>query len=89
MSSQLALKHLYSPALTAALLSSTISIAGGVFTTRNLVTNDELDRKLDGGLRSINDTLARYEKLLEKMATKAEMNELRQMLLKKTRCYPW
>ena len=42
-------------------------------------------------IRNITDTLARHEKLLEKTATKAEMdkrlNEIQRTLNKKTRCF--
>jgi hypothetical protein len=92
MLSQLALKHVYLPVLAAAALGGVISVGGSVLTTRNLVTTEELDNKL----KPINATLARHEKildnhgkLLEKTATKAEMNEILQLLHKKTRCPPW
>jgi hypothetical protein len=94
MSAQPALKHTYLSVLAAAGLGGIISIAGSVFTSRNTVTTEQLDRRL----QPITDTLARHEKLLEKMATKAEMdkglnemdkklNQIQRTLNKKTRCF--
>jgi hypothetical protein len=87
MSAQPALKHIYLSVLAAAGLGGVISVAGSVLTSRNTVTTEELDRKL----KPITDTLARHEKLLEKMATKTEMdkrlNEIQRTLNKKTRCF--
>jgi len=94
MSAQPAVKHMYLSVISAAGLGGLISVGGSAFLNRNTVTTEELDRKL----KPITDTLARNEKLLEKTATKAEvdkrlneidkkLNGIQWTLNKKTRCF--
>ena len=92
MSAQPALKHTYLSVLAAAGLGGVISVAGSVLTSRNTVTTEELDRKLDCKLKPITDTLARHEKLLENHGKFLEnhgerLNEIQRTLNKKTRCF--
>jgi hypothetical protein len=85
MSAQPALKHTYLSVLAAAGLGGVISVTGSVLTSRNTVTTEELDRKLDRKLKPITDTLARHDKRLDGMDKK--LNEIQRTLNKKTRCF--
>jgi hypothetical protein len=77
MSTQPALKHLY----LSISIGSIISVLGSIFTTRNTVTTEDLDRKL----KPIADTLAHHEKLHEKADKK--LNDIQRTLNRKTRCF--
>ena len=85
MSAQPALKHIYLSVLAAAGFGGVISVAGSVFTSRNTVTTEELDRML----KPIKTEIAATK--TEMAATKTEMNkrlnEIQRTLNKKTRCF--
>ena len=89
----MALKYAYLPGLSSAALGGLFSVAGILYSTRNTVTTDQLDRKLDDLERKVERKVDQKLKpiitALQNTATRGETNEIRRLLLKKTRCNVW